>query len=220
MTDLKLSLPERALLLILMAENAELSNPEIKEKYSPGLQLTGKNRTRLVDAKLIECRKGQRNAFFFTLAEEGWRWCREELKRQAPATPGSGGFALYAVLGGLDRFLDRTRLSLAHVFGTSPMVVEEPVPIASVAADTIEQSIRRAYRELARPPGSWVALADIRDRLGGLPKRDVDGVLRLMTRMAGVQIEEETNQKALTQRDRDAAVRIGTRDQHVLAIAS
>ena len=39
MPDLKLSLPQRALLIILMAENIELSNTEIKERFAPGLQL-------------------------------------------------------------------------------------------------------------------------------------------------------------------------------------
>jgi hypothetical protein len=214
MPDLKLSLPERALLLILMAENAELSNPEIRDKYAPGLQLTGKNRKRLVDEKILECRKGPHNAFFFTLGDEGWRWCRQELSQAVPPNSGSAGHALYAVLGGLDRYLNRTGRSLAQIFG------DQPVESAgsSLPADEIEQAIRRAYRKLAEPEGSWVGLANIRQELGGLPKRDVDGVLVLMARMPGVQIEEETNQKALEEIDRNAAVRIGGRDQHVLAI--
>ncbi|GAA2600335.1 hypothetical protein GCM10010399_33940 [Dactylosporangium fulvum] len=225
MPDLKLSLPERALLLILMAENTELSNPQIEKKYAPGLKLTGKNRQRLVDEKLIECRKGARNAYFFTLAEEGWHWCRQELTRAVPPNSGSAGHALYAVLGGLDRYLDSSGRSLAQVFGGQPeleqpkIIAGPPSPAASSTADEIEQAIRRAYRKLADPAGSWVGLADIRQELNGIPKREIDGVLRLMTRMQGVQIEEETNQKALEQRDRDAAVRIGSRDQHVLAIA-
>ena len=52
MPDMKLSLPERALLLILMAENGELCNAEIRERYGPGLVLTGKHRQRLVDEEL------------------------------------------------------------------------------------------------------------------------------------------------------------------------
>src|SRR5258706_3854063 len=151
MPDLKLSLPERALLLILMAENAELSNPEIGEKYAPGLQLTGKSRLKLMDAKLVECRKDGR-VFRFTLADPGWLWCRDELTRAVPANSGSAGHALYAVLGGLDRYLNRTGNSLAQVFGDLP--VESTG--ASLPADEIEQAIRRAYRKLAKPEGSWV----------------------------------------------------------------
>ena len=47
--SLKLSLPERALLLILMSENGELTNGQIAEKYAPGLVLTGKSRLKLID---------------------------------------------------------------------------------------------------------------------------------------------------------------------------
>jgi hypothetical protein len=212
MPDLKLSLPQRALLLILMAENAELSNREIEEKYAPGLKLTGKPRKALEDAKLIASRKGARNAFFFRLEDEGWRWCRDELTRAVPAGAGSAGHALYAVLRGLGRYLDRTNLSLAHVFGN------ESTHQATHTADEIEREIRRAYREVADAPGSWVGLADIREHLNRYSRPEVDGVLRLMARMKGVQIEEETNQKSLTSRDRQAAVNIGDRDQHVLAI--
>lgn len=208
-----MSLPERALLLILMAENAELSNPEIREKYSPGLELTGKSRHKLIDAKLVECRKEGR-VFRFSLADPGWLWCREELTSAVPPNSGSAGHALYAVLGGLDRYLTQSGRSLAQVFGD----VAAEATGSSLPADEIEQAIRRAYRKLATPQGSWVGLADIRQELGGLPKRDVDGVLVLMARMPGVQIEEETNQKTLESMDRDAAVRIGGRDQHVLAI--
>ena len=63
-----------------------------------------------------------------------------------------------------------------------------------------------------------MGLADLRERLGGIDKTDLDPVLRLMARMPNVLIEEETNQKALTPRDRAAAVLIGSRDHHVLAI--
>jgi hypothetical protein len=230
MADQKVSLPQRALLLILMAENAELSNRQIKEKYAPGLELTGKPRTALIDAKLIECRK-ENNAYFFTLSEEGWRWCREELTRAVPPGAGSAGHALYAVLGGLDRYLERTNHSLAQVFGNQAEAEPEPkagLPAESrpaaqpqgarPAADEIEREIRLAYMKLADSPGSWVGLAEIRDQVVAFARPEVDGVLRLMARMTGVQIEEETNQKALTNRDRAAAVHIGGRDQHVLAI--
>jgi len=250
MPEPKLTLPEWALLFILMAENAELSNKEIRERYADSVTLTGKPRLKLIDAKLIECRKGEGNAYFFTLAEVGWRRCREELSGAAPANGGSAGQALHAVLGGLGRHLDRTGRSLAQIFGDEPEIAANgglesarpesarpesarpesarpesarpasarPASAEGLTADQIELEIRRAYRKLADPAGSWIALADIRDRLGAVPAREVDGVLRLMVRMPGVRIEEETNQKALTQRDRAAAVVIGQRDQHVLAI--
>ena len=97
MNDMKLSLPERALLLILLAENGELSNKQIEEKYAAGLKLTGRSRLKLVDAKLVECRK-EKNSFYFSLADDGWYWGRQELTRDVPQGAGSAGQALYAVL--------------------------------------------------------------------------------------------------------------------------
>jgi hypothetical protein len=215
----KLSLPQRALLLILMAENAELCNADIRTKYMPNLELSGKPRTQLSDElKFIDCRKGPKNANFFTLTEEGWRWCREELAQSAPAGARAGGEALYAVLGGLGQFLDRTGFSLAQIFGGLPIVVEGGTSDVPPTPDEIEQAIRRAYRKLTESAGAWIKLADIRDELGDIPKPQVDGVLKLMTRMPGVQVEEQTNQKQLDVRDRAAAVNIGGRDQHILAI--
>jgi hypothetical protein len=222
MSDLKLSLPERSLLLILMAENAELSNKQIEERYAAGLKLTGKPRLRLVDAKLIECRK-EGNSFYFSLADGGWRWGREELTRKVPKGSGSAGQALYAVLRRLDHYLDKTGRSLAQVLGDHTAGDERPVAAAQpvvtrLPADEIEKRVRRAYRELANPAGSWVGLADLRAQLDDVSREDVDGVLRLMARMPGVLVEEETNQKGLTGRDRDAAVVIGSRDHHSLLI--
>lgn len=222
MSDLKLSLPERALLLILMSENVELSNKQIEEKYAGGLKLTGKPRLKLIDAKLIECRK-EGNSFFFSLADGGWRWGREELTRDVPQGSGSAGQALYAVLRRLHHYLDETGRSLAQVFGAQPET-DEPMAVAPhptgarPAADEIEKRVRRAYGELADPVGSWVGMADLRERLGDIDKADLDPVLRLMARMPGVLIEEETNQKVLTPKDRAAEVVIGNRGQHVLAI--
>lgn len=217
MPELKLSLPERSLLLILMATNSELSNPEIEKDYAPGLTLTGKSRLKLVNEKLIECRKGERGAYFFRLADDGWAWCRQELARESPKEGGSAGKALYAVLGGLDQHLNRTGRSLAQIFGGQPEDAVTTTP-ATLSADEIDLEIRRTYRKLADPAGSWILLADIRDHLGDIPKADVDAVLRLMARMPGIRIEEETNQKSLTRRGREAAVTIGNRDQHVLSI--
>ncbi|GAA1620971.1 hypothetical protein [Actinoplanes couchii] len=224
MIEVKLSVPERALLFILMARNAELSNPQIEKEYAPGLKLTGKNREKLLDAKLIECRKGPRNAYFFTLADGGWRWCRDELRnRKVPAGSGSAGQALYAIFAGLDGFLDRTGQGVPQLFGGLPLTPgadTNPAPATStrITADEVVKRIRRGYRTVAPSPGAWARLADVRRELGDLDRAEVDGVLRLMVQLPGVRIEEETNQKTLTAEDRAAAVRIGNNEQHLLSI--
>lgn len=84
----------------------------------------------------------------------------------------------------------------------------------------MEERIRAAYRELAKAPGTWVGLADLRDRLGDADRAVVDDALRAMLRRDGVRIIPVANSKSLTARDRAAAVRIGEEDNHTLSIGA
>lgn len=82
-------------------------------------------------------------------------------------------------------------------------------------------AIRTATARLAnRNNNTWVGLADLRDELGDRYNRaTVDEALRKLSHVgSGVLVEEETNQKTLTQRDRAAAVVIGDRSQHVISV--
>lgn len=62
-----------------------------------------------------------------------------------------------------------------------------------------------------------VSLADLRDALGDqFPREQVDRVLHAMNRSRKAQLIGESNQKTLTQRQRDAGVHIGAKDRHLL----
>lgn len=104
-----------------------------------------------------------------------------------------------------------SRLAAPTPGGDGPALEDTPVGL--------ENRIRDAYDRLSGGQETWVGLADLRDEIGDADRAAVDGVLALMARMPGVMVEEETNQKTLTQRDRDAAVNIGARDQHVIGIS-
>ncbi len=110
----------------------------------------------------------------------------------------------------------------------------------SLTAGDIESLVRAAYRSLASSPGDWVGLADLREHLDGVrqqgPGRDdaagvgagggapdrtaVDEALRALARRDGVRIIPVANSKALTPRDRAAALRIGDEENHALSIGS
>jgi hypothetical protein len=205
----RLSLPETAVLLALMAEAREISNPELKERY--GFTLDGKERRHLNDEKLVDSHKRGR-AFVHELTDRGWRWCSEELGADGPpARAGSAGGALYAVLAGLRRYLHRAELSLADIFGDDE---QRRVPL------DVESRIRRAYHDLAEEPRAWVGLADLRSRLPDVARSDLDEALRQMNRLSDVNFIPESNQKALEARDREAAVSIGNQDKHLLSIGA
>jgi hypothetical protein len=109
----QLGIKERAVLLVLMAEAREISNPELKQ--IAGLDLTGAARHKLNARRLVDSRRPGR-AYVHLLTDDGWAWCAAELAAPPPERAGSAGGALYAVLAGLHRYLARADLRLSDVF--------------------------------------------------------------------------------------------------------
>jgi hypothetical protein len=210
MSPNELGIPERAALLALMAEAREVANPDLAK--ITGSSLTGGSRRRLNQLDLVSSRKDG-PAYVHELTDKGWRWCADELAGPRPPRTGSAGGALYAVLAGLRRYLDRSSLTLADVFGAGAAPA-----VASAPAGVDEDRIRAAYRDLAREPRAWVSLADLRARLGAAARQDVDALLRAMSRARTANLVPQANQKILAAADRAAAVRIGGEDCHLISI--
>jgi hypothetical protein len=202
-----LRLPERAILLTLMAEAREVSNPELQELI--GTALDGRSRRKLNDAKLVSSRREGR-AYVHELTDQGWRWCAQELASRYRPTGTTIGRALYVVLAGLHRYLERSNRRPADIFGLGG---GDTTP----AAD-LEERIWTAYRKLAKEPRDWVSLSDLRTFLGDASRAAVDDALRGLSRSRRANLVPQANQKVLSQADRAAAVRIGTDDCHLISI--
>lgn len=192
----QLTLLERAALLVLLAEGRRLTNAQLEE--AAGFRLVGPARLRLVEDKLITCERSGRS-YAFELTDDGAAWCTAELANARPPQARPLGGALYAVLRGLAR--TGTPLSDLFPYRTDP-----------------EQSIRSAYSRLADGPGDWVGLVRLREELDGLDRAEVDGALERMASTPGVHVQAESNQKALTDAHRAAAVRFGGDDRHMIMI--
>ncbi|MCE7001773.1 hypothetical protein LWC34_02800 [Kibdelosporangium philippinense] len=203
MSEPKLGLPHRAILLVLMAEARQVSNKELKDRWN--LTMTKPYRMALQDADLIVTDEDTK-PFRHELTERGWKWCADELAADIPARAGSVGAGLYAVLAGVHRYLDRAGLALSDVFKAETEIVD------------LEGLIRDAYERLAARPKAWVRLADLRPLLGNVPRDAVDETLRNMDSDGDVTIIPDADQKNLTVEDRAAALRIGNEDNHQLAI--
>jgi hypothetical protein len=176
-----------------------------------GFRLDGAPRRRLAELKLITSDPvGPRRSYIHELTDAGWRWCADELSAPRPDRAGSLGNALYLLLRGIRDHLDRTDQTLADIFGT---------PAAPPPAADVEGRVRAAYSALATAPSDWVSLTDVRARLSDLPRDAVDGALIRLERDPSVYIAPDEDQKALTDADRAAAIRIGGKDKHLLAIA-
>ncbi|GAA3472450.1 hypothetical protein [Nonomuraea roseola] len=89
---------------------------------------------------------------------------------------------------------------------------------AAGGVEGVEGRVRGAYTELAREPGGWVSLTDLRRRLSELPRDVMDDALRSLNRQPDVVMVPEDNQKALRAEDREAALVISDQHKHYLAI--
>lgn len=188
-----------------MAEAREVSNNELAELT--GFRVTGDVRRVLNDLGLVTSVQSRRNEpYRHELTDAGWTWCATELTTGTPRSNQASAGAMYAILGSLARFLERSGLRLHEVFEAGELA--------------IDGRVRAAYAKLAPEPRAWVGLAALRDALNGESRGEVDQALRRLNRAADVNIIPESNQKVLTQSDRDAAIRIGGEDRHLIAMGA
>jgi hypothetical protein len=196
----ELSGTEQAILLVLMAEARPVANPELARL---GPKLDKLSRDRLNRHKLVETTPGR--PLVHELTDDGWALCRQLFATAPPARPTGQGRALYTVLRGLGRYLETADLRPGDVF---------------LPPEDLTGRITRAYRRLAERPGGWVRLAALRAELADVPRSELDAALVRLHQTPGTTLIPEENQKTLTADDRDAAVLIGNKYQHLIAIQS
>jgi len=194
-------------LFALMGAAREISNNELEELA--GFRIDGKLRQTLNDRHLVTSTRQGNKPFVHKLTDAGWKRCEAELAggRLKPTKYLAGAF--YMVLDGVGHFLQRENKPLAHIFGHEPAKPAEPVTDTTIAA---------LYRQLAEKQGDWVRLADLRTRLNGGSRADVDRVLRTMSKAGQAHLAPDPDRKSLTAADHEAAIRIGGEDNHLLVV--
>jgi hypothetical protein len=193
-----------ALLTLMSVGRAEISNTELDELT--GIRITGDVLKRLNAQELIVSERTGNKPYVHVLTKKGLVRCRYEFTAERPQRPGYFGYAFYALLKGLDGFLDREHRTLEDMFRS-----------AGTSQD-LETRIRTAYGKLARESRDWVRLADLRPLLNGVDSTDVDGALKAMSRAKQAHLAPDPDRKSLTSEDRAAAVRFGGEDNHLLTI--
>ena len=203
-------IPERAVLIALMALNKETPNSELQRRYGLNVRKPTRvklNRDGLLQSRRLEGGKG----YAHELTDAGWARVVAELDEKAPARAGSAGGALYALLNGLKVALDARGMLIQELFASASSAVPEP-------SGSLRDRIREAYRKLASRPWDWVELRDLRTQLGYWPRREVDGELIRMFRAKEVNLTLHEDRGRLTQADRDAALRLGVDDMHLISM--
>ena len=202
-------IPERAVMIALMALNKETRNAELKHRY--GLDLKKAARVKLNRDGLLQSRRLSGKGFAHELTDAGWVWVVAQLGAKVPPRAGSAGGALYALLNGLKVALEARGMVIQELFERS-----EPTPPRQPGS--LRERIRQAYRSLASRPRDWVELRDLRAQLGDWPRREVDLDLTRMFREKEVNLTLHEDRGRLTQADRDAALRLGVDDMHLISM--
>ena len=210
MTPTDLTGTERAVLIVLMAESRPVANPELAT-LGPALDKPGRDKLNALGLIESERVKGR---YVHELTDRGWALCRDIVAAGPPPRSTGPAKTLYTVLGALGRYLQRSEVSLAELFWPAEAETSED---ETPGRETLEDRVRAAYARLAPRPGGWVRLAELRAALGDA-RGDVDTALTALSRAPGVSVIPEEDQKKLTPDDRAAAVMIGDRPKHLIAI--
>ena len=212
-----LTVRQRAVLFALLGEARQVANPELEQLI--GVRLDGADRRQLNERKYVESSKVGR-AYMHELSDAGWRWCAQELA----AAPGERASSLerahYKVFGLFARHLDAAGLTLADIAGPpsdAPATAAANAANAANAAD-LTAVIEAGYRSLAATPGEFVSLRELRLRLPDRTRPDVDAALTTMFTAQRINLIPQSHQQALSDADREAALRIGGEYKHLISI--
>ena len=213
----KLSPNQIFALVVLMSEARPLNNTDMNELA--GFSLTGADNTKLEKLGLVETDRSHA-PYSHQLTEKGWGLVRKLHMMEPPKESKSAARTLLTLLGNINRSLKQLQTTHGVKLNHGEFFRQQLPTEGSVAegADA-ESRVRKAYASLAGQPGEWVGLADLRDELASLGRAEVDAALMVLLDQEGVRIIPVANAKALTARDRAAAIDIGGEASHVLSIA-
>jgi hypothetical protein len=201
---------ECAILVVLLSENRDIRNPDLKGHF--GFELTKPSRDKLNRLNYVVTRKDG-GVMVHRLGDAAWDRLREPLNFDG-ARPRAFGVALGSLLAAVARDLERNNRSLAMAFAPESA---ETAPRHETEVDLTDR-LREAYAATASAPRAWVSIADIRRKLSDVSRGSLDAALRRLEQATDVNIVPESNQKALSEEDRRAAVIIGDQPKHFLAI--
>jgi hypothetical protein len=206
-----LTVRQRAVLFALLGEARQVANPELEQLI--GVRLDGADRRQLNARKYVESTKVGR-AYVHELSDAGWRWCAQELAAPPGERASSLERAHYMVFGLFARHLDAAGLTLADIAGPT---ADAPARAPASAAD-LTATIETGYRSLAAAAGEFVSLRELRLRVADRARPDVDAALTAMFTAQRINLIPQSNQQALSDADREAALRVGGEYKHLISI--
>jgi hypothetical protein len=154
-------------------------------------------------------RAGRGNAL--ELTDKGREWSSRDIGNETPGKLSPfNAVVVYKLLNGIAAGLALRGLTLSELISGSA----QPMPPGS----TVTEQIKTAYRRLAKQPGAWVYLSELRPLVAGASKADVDSALKALYTDKKIDLTLVADQKSLTAVQRAAALRLGVADMHLIAM--
>lgn len=207
----------RVALILLAGAGGTMVQADLRTKR--GLVLSTKQFGALKAGKLVVTTKhGRSNVLALTPA--GWDFIEAEHTRPLPPRSGDGARAVQALLDGLSIQGMSLRQTLEREFVAPPPPPKKPRAPRKPKSPPlpVEDRIRDAYRRLAKADRDWVELTDMRAALPDVPRADFDAAIAAMRRARDVTLTLHENQSRLTKAQRDAAIRLGPDDMHLMSM--
>ncbi|HEY0499831.1 MAG TPA: hypothetical protein VGD48_29060 [Kutzneria sp.] len=196
----KYGIAEQATLFALMLARRPVDNPELTKVQKIDLRQPG--RDRLNKDGLIKTSTARR-PMVHQITDEGIAWCAEQLGRvEAPDRSGPLPRLVFQVMRSLPLYLRWRDIDFADV----------------IKEGSLEAVIRDAYRELSGESQDEVRLARLRPRIDGVDRDHMDAQLLKMIKTGLVHFTPDSNTKALTEVDHEAAIAVGGEAKHLIVI--
>lgn len=204
----ELTSADYAILIVLKAEDREISNTELNKLYEVRLVSPAYER---LNAEGLVSSETKRRPYRHVITDKGKKVLGDPLKIDDDrAEPGEKRSAREKQLWAAVVAQQKEILRLPARKTVSAAVIEQPADLDS--------RIRAAYTELAGGPGDYVSLTDLRPLLGDVPKGELDKALIRLHDASDVRLEPEPFGHRIGAEERSAAVHIGGEDRHKLAI--
>jgi hypothetical protein len=200
----ELTSAEYAYLIILRAEDRELSNSEMEEIY--GVRLKSPEYAKLnADGYIVS--RTRPSPYRHLITDKGVRALAEPLTLDQGRVPDGGR-----------RSAKERELYWAAMLAQQKLLLRAPVKSRGAPSADLAARVRAAYHDLTGGPGEWLKLANLRARLADVSRTELDKTLEQMLDSPDVQLEPEPFGHRIGPEERNAAVHIGGEDRHKLAI--
>lgn len=231
--------PRQALCIFgMLFGRTEDEREPMQSKVKP--ELKPKDRRPLVEAGLLEAQK-RGNATHLVPTDAAWAWAGAHL--DAPLMESKqASRVLHNVLGLLRTFLEQREAALADLAlaaaqpderstGTDAATSRTALPAGNEAlragvnaegsGQPLPERIRQTLWELAGGrTKARVRLAELRERLGGVPRQELDSLLLEMQDNGRLVLYPLDNPVELTAADRGAALLVGQNPRHLVYLES